>query len=68
MELITKKRLHLVAGRNNKALAEEVAVRLGEQLGPVSLASFRQRRTPLQVRRIDPWSRRLHLPGPLHHQ
>jgi ribose-phosphate pyrophosphokinase len=40
MELITKKRLHLVAGRNNKALAEEVAVRLGEQLGPVSLASF----------------------------
>ena len=40
MELITKKRLHIVAGRNNRELAEEVAARLGEQLGHVALAAF----------------------------
>jgi ribose-phosphate pyrophosphokinase len=40
MELITKKRLHLVAGRNNRALAEEVAAALGEDLGHVSLSGF----------------------------
>jgi len=40
MELITKKRLHLVAGRNNRALAEEVAQRLDVELGHVSLAEF----------------------------
>ncbi len=40
MELITKKRLHLVAGRNNRALAEEVAQRLNVDLGHVSLAEF----------------------------
>ncbi|MEZ5321882.1 MAG: ribose-phosphate diphosphokinase [Microthrixaceae bacterium] len=40
MELITKKRLHVVAGRNNRALAEEVAQRLGVELGHVSLAEF----------------------------
>jgi ribose-phosphate pyrophosphokinase len=40
MELITKKRLHLVAGRNNRALAEEVAQRLGVELGHVSLSEF----------------------------
>lgn len=40
MELITKKRLHIVAGRNNRALAEEVAKRLGVDLGHVSLSEF----------------------------
>lgn len=40
MELITKKRLHLVAGRNNRELAEEVAQRLGVELGHVALAEF----------------------------
>ena len=40
MELITKKRLHLVAGRNNRALAEEVAQRLSVELGRVSLSEF----------------------------
>ena len=40
MELITKKRLHLVAGRNNRALAEEVAQRLSVELGHVSLSEF----------------------------
>jgi len=40
MELITKKRLHLVAGRNNRPLAEEVAARLGVQLGEVAMAEF----------------------------
>jgi len=40
MELITKKRLHLVAGRNNRALAEEVAAQLKVDLGHVSLSEF----------------------------
>ena len=40
MELITKKRLHIVAGRNNRPLAEEVAERLGEELGHVNLSEF----------------------------
>ena len=40
MELITKKRLHLVAGRNNRGLAEEVARRLDVGLGHVSLSEF----------------------------
>ena len=40
VELITKKRLHLVAGRNHRALAEEVAARLGTELGDVNIAEF----------------------------
>ncbi|MCB1255944.1 MAG: ribose-phosphate diphosphokinase [Microthrixaceae bacterium] len=40
MELITKKRLTIVAGRVNRELAEEVAKRLGEQLSPVQIAEF----------------------------
>jgi ribose-phosphate pyrophosphokinase len=40
MELVTKKRLHLVAGRNNRALAEEVAQRLDVELGSVNIAEF----------------------------
>jgi len=40
MELITRKRLHLVAGRVNRPLAEEVATRLGVQLGEVNIAQF----------------------------
>jgi ribose-phosphate pyrophosphokinase len=39
-ELITKKRLHLVAGRNNRPLAEEVAERLGVRLGESNIAEF----------------------------
>ena len=40
MELITKKKLVIVAGRANHALAEEVAERLGVSLDPVSIAEF----------------------------
>ena len=40
MELVTKKRLMLVAGRVNRELAEEVAERLGIALGPVQVAEF----------------------------
>ncbi|MGB6058918.1 MAG: ribose-phosphate diphosphokinase [Microthrixaceae bacterium] len=40
MELVTKKRLTIVAGRVNRELAEEVAERLGETLGPVQIAEF----------------------------
>ncbi|HPB44298.1 MAG: ribose-phosphate diphosphokinase [Microthrixaceae bacterium] len=40
MELVTKKRLHLVAGRNNRPLAEEVAQRLDVSLGPISVSEF----------------------------
>lgn len=40
MELVTKKRLTLVAGRVNRELAEEVAQRLGETLAPVNIAEF----------------------------
>jgi ribose-phosphate pyrophosphokinase len=39
-ELITKKRLHLVAGRNNRPLAEEVADRLGVPLGEANISEF----------------------------
>ena len=41
MELVTKKRLTIVAGRVNRELAEEVAERLGLELGPVQLAEFK---------------------------
>jgi len=40
MELVTKKRLHLVAGRNNRPLAEEVAEKLGVSLGAANVAEF----------------------------
>ena len=40
MELVTKKRLHLVAGRNNRPLAEAVAARIGVELGEVAMAEF----------------------------
>ena len=40
MELVTKKRLHLVAGRANLSLAEEIAERLGVALGDANLAEF----------------------------
>ena len=40
MELVTKKRLVLVAGRANHGLAEEVAGRLGTELDPVEIAEF----------------------------
>ena len=40
MELVTKKRLVLVAGRANHGLAEEVAAALGTQLDPVEIAEF----------------------------
>jgi len=39
-ELVTKKRIHLVAGRNNRELAEEVADALGVQLGEANIAEF----------------------------
>jgi ribose-phosphate pyrophosphokinase len=40
MELITKKRLHLVSGRANLALAEEIASCLGVALGDANLSEF----------------------------
>ena len=40
MELVTKKRLHLVSGRANLPLAEEIAERLGVELGEPNLAEF----------------------------
>jgi ribose-phosphate pyrophosphokinase len=40
MELVSKKRLHLVAGRANLPLAEEIARRLDEPLGDANVAEF----------------------------
>jgi ribose-phosphate pyrophosphokinase len=40
VELVTKKRLTIVSGRVNRELAEEVADRLGQGLGPVQIAEF----------------------------
>ncbi|MEZ5350486.1 MAG: ribose-phosphate pyrophosphokinase-like domain-containing protein [Microthrixaceae bacterium] len=40
MELVTKKRLVLVAGRANHELAEEVAESLGTPLDPVEISEF----------------------------
>jgi ribose-phosphate pyrophosphokinase len=40
MELVTKKRLHLLAGRSNLALAEEIADGLGVELGHPNLVDF----------------------------
>ena len=40
MELVTKKRLTIVAGRVNRELAEEVAERLGLGLAPIQIAEF----------------------------
>lgn len=40
MELITKKRLHLLSGRSHLPLAAEIAELLGEQLGETNLANF----------------------------
>jgi ribose-phosphate pyrophosphokinase len=40
MELVTKKRLQLLAGRSNLALAEEIAAELGVELGHPNLQEF----------------------------
>lgn len=40
MELVTKKRLHLLAGRSNLPLASEIAVCLGVELGHPNLVEF----------------------------
>ena len=40
MELVTKKRLHLLSGRAHLPLAEEIADLLGEPLGEANLAEF----------------------------
>ena len=40
MELVTKKRLHLLAGRSNLPLAEEIADHLGVELGHPNLVDF----------------------------
>ncbi len=40
MELVSKKRLHLVSGRANVPLAEEIAAALGVELGDANLAEF----------------------------
>ncbi|MGZ4681868.1 MAG: ribose-phosphate diphosphokinase [Acidimicrobiales bacterium] len=40
MEVVTKKRLHLMSGRANLPLAEEIAERLGVSLGNANLAEF----------------------------
>ena len=40
MELVTKKKLHLLSGRAHLALAEEIADLLDEELGEANLAEF----------------------------
>jgi ribose-phosphate pyrophosphokinase len=40
MELVTKKKLHLVSGRANRPLAEEIAAHLGVQLGEPNIEDF----------------------------
>jgi len=40
VELVTKKRLHLLSGRAHLPLAEEIADLLGEELGETNLAEF----------------------------
>jgi ribose-phosphate pyrophosphokinase len=40
MELVTRKKLYLVAGRVSRYLAEEIAEALGESLGDANLAEF----------------------------
>ena len=40
MELVTKKRLHLLAGRSNLPLATEIADHLGVELGHPNLVEF----------------------------
>ena len=40
MELVTHKKLYLVAGRASLSLAEEIAAELGEELGEPNLAEF----------------------------
>jgi ribose-phosphate pyrophosphokinase len=40
MELVTKKKLHLLSGRAHLPLAEEIADLLGEELGEANLAEF----------------------------
>ena len=40
MELVTKKKLHLLTGRTHRALAAEIAESLGETLGEATLADF----------------------------
>ena len=40
MELVTKKKLHLLAGRSNRPLAEEIAQHLGVTCGDPNLAEF----------------------------
>ncbi len=40
MELVTKKKLHLLSGRAHAPLAEEIAELLGEELGEANLAEF----------------------------
>ena len=40
MELITKKRLHLISGRSNLPLAKEIAEHLGVELAEPNLAEF----------------------------
>ena len=40
MELVTKKRLHVLSGRSNLALADEIAGELGVELGHPNLVDF----------------------------
>jgi ribose-phosphate pyrophosphokinase len=40
MELVTKKKLHIVSGRANLPLAEEIAARLGVRLGDANCGEF----------------------------
>jgi ribose-phosphate pyrophosphokinase len=40
MELVTKKKLHVVSGRANLPLAEEIAANLGVELGEANCANF----------------------------
>ena len=54
MELITKKRLHLISGRSNLALAEEIADHLGVELDEPNLAEFANGEVHCRFQRVCP--------------
>ena len=68
MELVTKKRLHLVSGRSNLPLAEEIAEPTRGRAGRRQPGRVRQRRAALPVRRVGAGHRRVHHPDPQRHR
>ena len=69
MELVTKKRLHLVSGRANLAARRGDRRAPGQSsLGDAQPGRVRQRRDALPVRRVRPGHRRVHHPDPRRHR